>query len=206
MTAAGSRSGSPNGSDASIDVRPLASERFDDLAELFGEGGDPKWCWCMYFRRRGVSWANTTPAANRAGLEELADNDPAPGLVGYRGDRAIAWVGLAPREDYDRLAHSKLLAPVDDRPVWSIVCFVVSRSARGQGVASAMLSAAIEYARAHGARIIEAYPVPEGTGRVPAASAYQGVQSMFEKAGFSLVATRRWNATSRPRPIVRLEL
>jgi hypothetical protein len=29
---------------------------------------------------------------------------------------------------------------------------------------------------------------------------------MFEAAGFALVETRRWNATTPPRPIVRLTL
>jgi GNAT superfamily N-acetyltransferase len=160
----------------------------------------------MYFRLPGTRWSNSTAATNRAGLRTLAADDPAPGLVGYSDGRPVAWVGLAPREDYDRLASSKLLAPVDEKPVWSIVCFVVSRSARGRGVASAMLAAAVDYAREHGARTIEAYPLAQESGRVSAAAAYHGPQSMFEKAGFSVVATRRWNAASRPRPIVRLEL
>lgn len=189
-----------------VEVHPLTTARFADVATLFDEGGDPKWCSCMYFRRPGTSWSNSTGAANRDGLRKLARSDPAPGLMGYRDGRPVGWVGLAPREDYDRLASSKLLAPVDDRPVWSIVCFVVSRSARGQGVASAMLAAAVDYARKHGARTIEAYPLAQESGRVSAADAYHGPQSMFERAGFSVVATRRWNAASRPRPIVRLEL
>ena len=29
-----------------IDVLPLTPARFADLAALFEEGGDPKWCWC----------------------------------------------------------------------------------------------------------------------------------------------------------------
>ena len=150
-----------------LDVRPLTPDRFADLAALFEEGGDPKWCWCVYFRFRGRDWSNSTAAENRAALEDLAERPLAPGLVGYADGHAVGWVSLAPREDYERLSHSKILAPVDDTPVWSIVCFVVSRKVRGQGVAAAMLAAAIDFARAHGATTLEAYPV-DATGRTGA--------------------------------------
>jgi GNAT superfamily N-acetyltransferase len=192
---------------AQLDVLPLTTERFADLAELFNEGGDPKWCWCQYFRKAGLDWTNSTTAGNRAGLEALAARpDLAPGLVGYRDGRAVGWISLAPREDYGRLENAKLLARVDDKPVWSIVCFVVSRKARGQGVASALLQAAIAYAREHGATMLEAYPVAATRGRVTPANAFRGVQSMYEKAGFTIVATRQWNKTSPIRPIMRLAL
>jgi GNAT superfamily N-acetyltransferase len=190
-----------------LDLQPLTPDRFADLAALFEEGGDPKWCWCTYFRVRGRDWSNSTAAGNQADLARLAEReDAAPGLVAYRDGRATGWVSLGPREDYERLAFSKILAPVDDSPVWSIVCFVVSRRARGQGVASALLDAAIAYARAHGATTLEAYPVDTTDGRVRAASAYNGPLSMFERAGFQVVERRQWNATTPVRPIVRLAL
>jgi GNAT superfamily N-acetyltransferase len=160
----------------------------------------------MYFRRRGLSWSNSSAGGNRAGLHELADQSPAPGLVGYREGKAVGWVSIGPRESYQRLESSRLLAPVDKRPVWSIVCFVVSRRARGTGVASALLAAAIEYAAQHVATMLEAYPVADERGRVPAPSAYQGAQSMFVRAGFEVVEVRRQNVASPPRPIMRLEL
>jgi GNAT superfamily N-acetyltransferase len=194
-------------SSTGLEVRPLTLDRFADLSALFEEGGDPKWCWCTFFRFRGRDWTNSTAPENRAALERLAERvDLAPGLVGYRDGRAVGWVSLGPREDYERLATSKILAPVDDTPVWSIVCFVVSRAARGRGVASALLAAAIEYARAHGATTIEAYPVDGSRGRVPPANAFGGPLSIFEHAGFTVVERRQWNATTPVRPIVRLEL
>jgi len=189
-----------------LDIRPLTPERFPDLAALFGEGGDPKWCWCVYFRFRGRDWSNSTASENRAALEELAERDLAPGLVGYRDGRVVGWVSLGPREDYERLTYSKILAPVDDTSVWSVVCFVVSRKVRGQGVAAELLAAAIEFARAHGATTLEAYPVDTSDGRVPAANAYHGTLAMFERAGFTVVERRQLNPTTPVRPIVRLEL
>ena len=184
-------------------VVPLTPDRFPDLAALFEEGGDAMWCWCVYFRFRGRSWSNSTAGQNRAALGSLADRDPAPGLLAYRDDRAVGWVSLAPREDYERLRYSKVLAPIDDAPVWSIVCFVVSRRVRGQGVAVILLEGAIEYARARGATTLEAYPVDTTAGRVPAANAFHGTLGMFERAGFTVVERRQWNATAPVRPIVR---
>jgi GNAT superfamily N-acetyltransferase len=191
---------------AAVTVEPLTDDRFEDLGKLFMQGGDPKWCWCMYYRTRGLSWSNSTAAQNREGLRELAASQPAPGLVAYRDGEAVGWIGMSPRESYARLESSKVLARVDDRPVWSIVCFVVGAKSRGQGVARTMLRGAIDYARSHGAKTVEAYPVAKSRGKVPAASAYQGSQSMFEKAGFELVDVRQWNKSSPERPIMRLEL
>ncbi len=119
---------------ARMEILPLTPERFPDVAALFEEGGDPKWCWCAYFRFRGRDWTNSTAVENRAALETLTGMPLAPGLVAYEEGRPVGWVSLGPREDYERLAYSKVLAPVDDTPVWSIVCFVVSRRARGKGV------------------------------------------------------------------------
>ena len=190
-----------------LEVLPLTADRFADLAQLFDEGGDPKWCSCMWFRIRALDWTNTSAAANRAGLRALAERpDLAPGLVGYHDGRAVGWVSLAPREDFDRLEVSRVLARVDATPVWSIVCFVVSKKMRGQGVAAALLEAAIAYARTHGATMLEAYPVASASGRVSAASAYRGGQSMYARAGFRLVATRQANKSTQPRPILRLAL
>ncbi|MGA7272384.1 MAG: GNAT family N-acetyltransferase [Acidimicrobiia bacterium] len=193
-----------------MDIRPLTPGRMSDLAALFGQGGDPKWCWCAYFRLRSVNFSNSTAADNRAVLEDAVEStgaqDRAPGLIAYRDGEPVGWVSLGPRTDYERLVHSRVLAPVDETPVWSIVCFVVGRQTRGEGLASALLEAAISYARDHGATTLEAYPIDTGGERVPSAQVYKGTLSMFERAGFEVVARRQHNRSSPVRPIVRLSL
>jgi GNAT superfamily N-acetyltransferase len=191
---------------AGIVVRPLTPETWDALAALFEEGGDPKWCWCQFYRERGLDWSNSNAAVNRERLRALTDAGTPPGLVAFEGDRAVGWVSLAPRTDYDRLTHAKVLAPVDDKPVWSIVCFVVSRRSRGQGVAKALLDGAIAWARDRGATLLEAYPSDTKGRRVTAANLYHGSLSMFEAAGFDVVARRQFNKSSPVRPIVRRTL
>ena len=193
-----------------LEIVPLTRERLPDLAALFGEGGDPKWCWCAWFRVRNADFRTATAASNRRVLERAVETTDAegraPGLVAYRDGRAIGWVSVGPRDDYARLQHSRVLAPVDDRPVWSVVCFVVSKAARGQGVARALLDAAVAYAEEHGAILLEAYPEETDGRRLPAAQAYKGTVAMLEGAGFEVIERRQATARSRPRPIMRREL
>ena len=191
-----------------LDIQPLTPERLPDLASLFEQGGDPKWCWCAYFRIRGFDFSKGGKPRHRQAMESAVDENAregrAPGLVAYDGGEAVGWVSVGPREDYERLAYSKVLAPIDDKPVWSIVCFVVGRRSRGQGVANKLLEAAIDYARDHGATMLEAYPVevPKGT-RIGPGDVYKGTVSMFTRAGFKVIERRQWNATTPVRPIVR---
>ena len=125
----------------------------------------------------------------------------APGLVAYRDDRPSAGSASAPREDYERLAYSKILAPLDDVPVWSIVCFVVSRRDRGPGRAPRRSSTpAIEYARRHGATDPRGLP-----GRRPEGRTHPGGERLPRHAPdvrtgrVQVVERRQWNATT-PRP------
>jgi GNAT superfamily N-acetyltransferase len=74
------------------------------------------------------------------------------------------------------------------------------------GVATALLDAAIAYARDHGATLLESYPVDTSEGRVSAAIAYKGTIRMFERAGFSVAARRQANRTTRVRAIMRREM
>lgn len=191
-------------------ITPLTLDRFDDLAKLFGQGGDPRWCWCAYFRVRGMNWSNSTPEGNRAVLEAATETALAEGhstgLVAYLDEEAVGWVSLGPRSDFDRLAYSRVMAPVDDTPVWSIVCFVVTRRLRGRGIAEALLESAVDYARNRGAAAVEAYPVDTSGERLRSAQIYHGTLSMFERAGFEVVTRRRANRSSVERPIVRLQV
>lgn len=194
-----------------LDIHPLTPDRLPDLASLFEQGGDPKWCWCAYFRVRSIDFSNVSKTRHRSILEHAvrdnASEGRAPGLVAYDGGVAVGWISIGPRDDYERLVHSRILAPVDDKPVWSIVCFVVGRQSRGQGVARELLAAGISYAREHGARMLEAYPteIPDGK-RVPSADVYRGTLAMFERAGFEVVARRPVPGGDRDRPIVRRRL
>ncbi len=157
----------------------------------------------MYYRRSGRADkpADTTYAQfNKCALKALVDSGIAPGLIGYREGKPIAWVSLGPREDYAKLARSSVMKPVDDKPVWSVVCFYTAKEVRGEHLAEAMLKGAIAYARSHGARLIEAYPVDKAA-RGSDDSMWFGAKSMYDRAGFVEVARRK-----PTRPVVRKKL
>lgn len=187
-----------------LTVRPLTPERWPDLEAVFNARGCSvaRNCWCMYYRRsgsRGPLPAGTTYAqANRAELRALVDAGEPPGLIGYLGRKPVGWVSLGPREDFAKLQRSPVMKPVDDQPVWSIVCFVVPAEHRGQGIARALLDGAIAYAKKRGARLLEAYPVDK-PGRASDESMWFGAKSMYDAAGFEEVARRK-----PQRPVMRL--
>jgi GNAT superfamily N-acetyltransferase len=171
-----------------MEILPASADLWPVIAELFAAGGDPKWCWCQFWRKPGANWSNTTAEDNRADLQTLVGQDPAPGLVAMRDGKAVGWVGLGPREDFGRLARSRTIPQLPGDGVWVVNCFVVAKAARRSGVAGALLEAAIAYAGEHGARIVEGYPADTGGARMASASAYLGTVPMFERAGFTVTA------------------
>jgi GNAT superfamily N-acetyltransferase len=188
-----------------LDVRPLTRARWSDLEEIFDARGCSvaRGCWCMFYRRSGpqpVPAGMRRAEHNRRQLRSLVDAGTPPGLIGYRDGIPVGWVSLGPREQYRRLARSPVMKPVDERPVWSIVCFVVPAAYRRQGVAAALLAGAVAWAKRRGARLLEAYPV-DGADASRADNLWFGKASMFERAGFTEVARRK-----PTRPIVRKRL
>ena len=188
-----------------IEIRPLTADLWPALADLFAAGGDPRWCWCQYWRKPGSNWSNTTADDNRTDLRAMLDRDgPAPGLVALLDGKAVGWVGLGPREDFPRLARSRTLPQLPGEAVWVVNCFVVAKAARRSGVAGRLLEAAVEYARANGALTVEGYPVTTEGARIPSASVYTGTAGMFERAGFEVAAPTSSKASGgTPRVVMR---
>lgn len=182
-----------------VDVHPLTRERWADLVDLFGQPGGAivRGCWCMYYRRSGEGGYGGSGAANKRALRSLVTRGTVPGLIGYREGKPVGWISLGPREDYPRLQRSPVMKPVDDKAVWSIVCFYVDPKERGQGVTKALLRAAIDYARAQGARLLEAYPVDKKERSHPD-SLWFGARKLYDHAGFREVARRK-----ETRPVMR---
>lgn len=190
-----------------VEIQPASTAVWPKIVDLLQGVSDSKWCWCQFWRKPGSNWSNTTPDANRADLEALAGADPAPGLVALDGHVAVGWVGLGPRDAFPRLARSRTLPQLPGDDVWVVNCFVVAKAARRTGVATALLAAAVEYAAAHGARLVEGYPVATGGSRIPSASVYTGTASMFEATGFIKAADSTSKAaTGTPRVVMRREV
>lgn len=181
-----------------IRCRAATPSRWRDVERLFGPRGACAGCWCMWPRLSPAEFRCGRGAGNKRAMRRLVASRTPPGLIAYRGREPVGWCALAPREQYVRLERSRVMARVDDRPVWSVVCFFVERSARRAGVTTALLEAAVAHAARRGARIVEGYPVDPHGRRVADTFAWFGLASAFERAGFREVARR-----SPSRPVMR---
>jgi GNAT superfamily N-acetyltransferase len=181
-----------------LTFRPVTIDEWDDLESLFAEPGVQNGCWCMYWRIKRADFHRSYGERNRQAMKQIVESGRVPGILAYLDGRPIGWCSIAPRTEFPVLDRSPTLKRVDDQPVWSIVCFFVSRPHRRRGVSKALIEAAIGYARDNGARIVEAYPLnPEGTVD-PRYERYMGLVSTFVAAGFEEVIRR-----SKKRAILR---
>jgi GNAT superfamily N-acetyltransferase len=177
------------------------SQHWPHIERLFSGCGDARRCWCAYWYRSNRDFKAGQGDDNRRFLKKAIESGTASGVLALSGGEAVGWCNIAPRAAQDRLVRAtRVLARIDDAPVWSLDCFVVAKDRRRQGLMRPLIAAAIDHARRRGAAIIEAYPFdPE---RAPGPGPlYLGKLSAFLDLGFKEVARR-----SPSRPIVRLAL
>ncbi|MEK7347994.1 MAG: GNAT family N-acetyltransferase [Candidatus Eisenbacteria bacterium] len=184
-----------------IEVLPLTPERWNDAEALFGPRGACGGCWCMAWRLSRAEFARGKGEGNRRAFRALVRGGAEPGLLAYADGVPVGWCAVAPRNAYPALDRSRVLAPVDDKPVWSVTCFFIARGWRRKGVTVALLRGAAAHAAAHGAKIVEGYPIAPKKGPVADVFAWTGLVGGFEKAGFTEAARR-----SATRPIMRRRL
>jgi GNAT superfamily N-acetyltransferase len=177
---------------AVFEARPLSEHTWADLEVLFELPGGSivRGCWCVFYRRSGqVSLSKAAAGSNKEELHDLVSSGVVPGLIGYADGMPVGWISLGPREDFRKLARSRIMKPVDDTPVWSIVCTYVAKAHRGKGHQHRLLAAAIDHARDQGVRTLEAYPVDKPE-RSHDDFMFFGSRSLYERAGFRAVVRR----------------
>lgn len=152
----------------------------------------------MWFRLKRSEFQKKKGEGNKAAMKSIVNSGKIPGILAYHGNRAIGWCSVAPREDFSALERSRIMRPIDDQPVWSIVCFYVRKDYRNKGVTQELLRAAIGYVAKARGKIVEGYPVEPRKDRMPDVFVFYGLASAFKKEGF-VECERR----SETRPIMR---
>ncbi len=178
----------------------LSEKTLSDLQRLFEKPGigDAWWCWCMHHHvssyslpehKRPLTRAERA-VKNRPEKAELVEKGRAHGILVYAKGEPVGWCQYGPREELPRVDNTRnyrnLTRQGGTQGLWRITCFVVDKKYRKRGVASAALRAALDAIRTKGGGLVEAYPVSktdQGPGYM-----YTGRVSMFEKAGFKVVA------------------
>ncbi|MGH2621485.1 MAG: GNAT family N-acetyltransferase [Anaerolineales bacterium] len=173
-----------------LEIKPLTPRLMDDFGEVL-RGSWGSGCWCMYPRlTRATAAELPRPGSEsdrrRTAMTRLARRRRAPGLLAYQGDQAVGWVAIAPRPELLRTESSRTTPRVDDEEVWVIPCITVRPTVRGQGVAVALVQAAVAYAAERGAPAVEAYP-RAGNARTNDDNAFFGTEPLFRRAGFRVI-------------------
>ena len=180
-----------------LSFKPIKRNLWTDFEELFGPNGACAGCWCMFWKLRGKAYDEARGYEARQMHKTIVDSGVATGLLAYLHGDVVGWVAVEPRGSYPKLAHSRLLKPVDNQQVWSVTCFFVAKKSRRQGITVELLRAAVDHVKRQGGKIVEGYPV-EAQKDMPAPFVYTGIASAFRQAGFTEVARR-----SPARPIFR---
>lgn len=172
-----------------VRTRALARSDWPHVEALFGERGACAGCWCMWWRAQGgKAWETGKGEPNRRAFKALVEGGLASGVLAFVDREAVGWCAIGPRADFPRLDRSRRLQREWGDRTWSLNCLYVPARWRGKGLAKALVAAAIEHARAHGASEIEAYPQSVRPGeRQAAAFVWTGVPKLFEPHGFRRV-------------------
>lgn len=181
--------------DAGLTFWPLTMAEWPDFERLFGARGACGGCWCMNWYVSRATYNRQKGDGNKQAMQALVATGREPGILVYVEGAPAGWIALAPREAYPVLARSRILKPVDNSPVWSIVCFFIAKAYRGRGLSVALLKAAIEHVRERGGQVLEGYPHDPQGGEMPPVFVFTGLLSAFRQAGFIEVARR---SVSRP--------
>jgi len=184
-----------------LTFKPLMEETWPDFEALFGEKGACGGCWCMVWRLPRAAFVRQKGRGNKAAMKKLVGGGEVPGLLAYAAGQPVGWCSVAAREHFPALQRSRILGPLDGRPVWSVTCFFIAKPFRRQGLTVQLLRAAIGYVRRRGGRVLEGYPVEPKQGEIPGVFAWTGLAAAFRQAGF-VECLRR----SDTRPIMRYEI
>src|SRR5215510_16152054 len=190
-----------------ISVVPADEAGWDDLQAVFGPRGYAARCqWIRHGQWRSVSAAERTARLREQIGCGRRKGRGTRGLVSYLDGAPVGWCAVEPRTAYPRLLDSPVpWAGRDEDPgddgVWAVTCFVVRAGFRRRGISYALARAAVDYAKARGARALEGYAMITKPGQEVAwGELYVGSRSIFAAAGLAEV--------SRPTPrrvVMRIE-
>ena len=174
----------------------------EDLAAVFGTRGAGASCFCQRYKLAPGEAFRNFPAEERAHRLRMQTecgnpgSETTSGLVAYLDGDPVGWCAVESRSNYEGLVRNARVpwegreeAKTDDS-VWAVTCLLTRAGFRRRGVSRALARAAVDFARARGARAIEAYPMT--TKDVIVEELHVGTESVFAEAGFVEV--------SRPTP------
>ncbi|CAN5140255.1 hypothetical protein BH23CHL9_BH23CHL9_13290 [soil metagenome] len=178
-----------------IRVVPANEASCEDLLAVFGDRGSSATCFCQRYKLHpGEAFSKFPRDERRERLRGQAQcGDPSAdatnGIVAYLDRGPVGWCAVEPRPAYFGLARVYRVPwkgrneDRSDGSVWSVTCVLVRAGFRSSGITYALAAAAVEHARARGARALEAYPYRTEVGEVTWDEIHPGSESIFVAAG-----------------------
>lgn len=162
-----------------IVVKRLTSDTWSDFVLLMQTDKQCSDCWCL--NHREPAGCPTSVAAQEK-MQQLTTEDKVGGMLAYHDQECIGWIAIDPMTEL--VGHD--CQPSGKPNEWSIHCLFIKDGFRGQGISRQLISAAIEFAKSNGAKLISAFPIPEeNRSRFPVNEAeFSGRLSTYSKFGF----------------------
>jgi len=179
-------------------VVPASERSWADLQTVLGTRGEPHRCQCQRYKLLPRESFAGFPLEERAArLRSQTDPgrpeaDATTGLLAYLDGEPVGWCAVEPRSAYGGLLRNNRVPWADrdedrtDAGVWAVTCFVTRVGFRRRGVSRALAQAAVEFARARGARAVEGYPMTATNALLT--ELHVGVRQVFADAGFTEVS------------------
>ena len=193
-----------------VRIAPANEVPWDDLLAVIGQarchGGS---CFCQRFKI-GRDWRSITDEDRAQRLEQQSNcghpvSRTTNGLIAYVADAPAGWCAVEPRTAYPYLSNPIVWGKREedraDAGVWALTCFVVRPDYRRTGITYELAAAAVEHARARGARALEGYPMITVPGQnITWGELHVGAYGAFAAAG--LTEIRR---PTKRRVVMRIE-
>jgi predicted GNAT family acetyltransferase len=180
----------------------LTPDTWDDFAALV-EANNGVWggCWCMGFHADGGG-EGRTPEGNRAAKRAHTERGTVHQVLVFDGSACVGWCQYGSPAELPRIKNpAKYEQGAGEPPDWRIGCIFTGSKHRGQGIARAAVTGALEAIRAAGGGVVEAYP-EQTEDRPPQRGAYlhTGPEELFAELGFvrdRKIAKWRWVMRTR---------
>lgn len=191
-----------------FDIVAASGDRFEDVRTILGpKRPGAQGCWCLPVRLGHREEAGIRGEARAELVRSLCQRDGhAPGVLAYDGPQVVGWAGVAPREELVEFTRLTRYPRPDDDGQWVIWCLRVRAGHARRGIASALVDGAATYAQRQGASSVIGFPIDNEGATVDRTLASVGVRTMFERAGFSVVAPIRGRRAGCRQVLVRKDV
>ena len=177
-------------------IEPLNGERIKDWLGFFESrafADNPWWgsCYCTHFHRGKDGEGKPNGMTNRAFASWLIETGQMQGYLVYSpGGIVVGWCNANDRQAYmaftarpSETGGKAACGSESKGKTKALVCFVIEKTHRRQGLATALLQRVIADARSDGYQSVEAYPSARARSE---AGNYRGPLNLYIKNGFSL--------------------